>query len=97
LRATGDHWTLLIALQLAPGSTRLTELRERLPGISTGVLERHITHMVEQGLVTRTRFREMPPRVEIELTDSGRELLPVASTLESWGKRHRMKTQIGRR
>jgi DNA-binding HxlR family transcriptional regulator len=88
LEATGDHWTFAIVLALAPGRTRLTHLRERLPGISTGVLSRGLTHMVGLGLVKRTRFKEKPPRVELELTDAGRELLPIAEALTRWGMRH---------
>jgi DNA-binding HxlR family transcriptional regulator len=88
LAATGDHWTLAITLALAPGRTRLAHLRERLPGISTGVLARGLTHMVELGLLTRTRFKEKPPRVEFELTDAGRELVPIAEALSRWGMRH---------
>ncbi len=78
----------MIALALAPGKTRLAHLHGRLPGVSTGVLERYIQQMVALGLVSRTRFKEMPPRVELELTDAGRELLPVARALTRWGMRH---------
>jgi DNA-binding HxlR family transcriptional regulator len=78
----------MIALALAPGRTRLTHLQARLPGVSTGVLERYIQQMVTLGLVSRTRYKEMPPRVELELTDAGRELLPVARALTRWGMRH---------
>lgn len=88
LTATGDQWTLMIALQLAPGTVRLAKLRKHLPGISTGVLDRYLQQMVADGLVARRRFREMPPRVEFELTDSGRALLPIASSLARWGMRH---------
>jgi DNA-binding HxlR family transcriptional regulator len=88
LTATGDRWTLLIVLALAPGSARLSRLKDRLPGISTGVLEQHVQHMVALGLLSRRRFREMPPRVEIELTECGRELVPIASALARWGMRH---------
>lgn len=88
LAATGDHWTLMIALALAPGRMRLTHLHGRLPGVSTGVLERYLAQMVALGLVSRTRFKEMPPRVELELTDAGRELLPIAQALARWGMRH---------
>ncbi len=87
LTATGDRWTLTIALALAPGSMRVTQLQKRLSGISAGVLERHLHQMVALGLMTRTRFKEMPPRVELELTDAGRELLPVAEALARWGIR----------
>jgi DNA-binding HxlR family transcriptional regulator len=88
LTATGDRWTLTIALALAPGGMRLTQLQKRLSGVSAGVLERHLHQMVALGLMTRTRFKEMPPRVELELTDAGRELLPVAAALARWGIRY---------
>jgi DNA-binding HxlR family transcriptional regulator len=89
LVATGDRWTLTIVLQLpAHGSIRLTQLHKRLPGVSTGVLERYIQQMVKLGLLRRTRFKERPPRVELELTDAGRELLPIAGALARWGTRH---------
>jgi len=74
-------------MQLAPGRTRLSHLRERLAGVSAGVLDRYLNRMADAGLITRTRFREMPPRVEIELTEAGRELLPIAGALARWGVR----------
>jgi DNA-binding HxlR family transcriptional regulator len=88
LAAAGDHWTLMIALQLAPGRLRLTSLQRSLPGVSTGVLERYVAQMVVLGLVERHRFKEVPPRVELELTESGRELLPIAGALARWGMRN---------
>jgi len=87
LTITGDNWTLVIALQLASGGMRLSQLREQLAGVSAGVLDRYVRQMATAGLVTRTRFREMPPRVEIELTEAGRELLPIAGALARWGLR----------
>jgi DNA-binding HxlR family transcriptional regulator len=78
----------MIVLALASGGMRLTNLHHRLPGVSTGVLERYIQRMVVLGLLTRTRFKEMPPRVELELTDAGRELVPVAGALARWAMRH---------
>ncbi len=78
----------MIVLQLAPGRMRLSHLQSCLPGISTGVLERYIQQMTVSGLVTRKRFKEMPPRVELELTEAGQELLPLAGELARWGLRH---------
>ena len=88
LSATGDRWTLMIALALARDPLRPVQLRERLPGISSGVLDRHLQQMAALGLLLRKRFKEMPPRVEIALTDAGRELLPVARALRRWGAKH---------
>jgi len=51
------------------------------------VLDRYVHMMSESGLVTRLRFSEMPPRVEFELTEAGRELLPIAAALSRWGLR----------
>jgi DNA-binding HxlR family transcriptional regulator len=87
--AVGDQWTLTIVLALAPGRMRLVQLQRLLPAVSTGVLERSIRRMDALGLLTRTRYRERPPRVELELTDAGRQLLPTTAALARWGMRHR--------
>lgn len=88
LNAAGDRWTLLIALALARGPKRPVELQRDLSGISSGVLDRHLQQMVALGLLLRRRFKEMPPRVELALTDVGRELLPIARALARWGAKH---------
>jgi DNA-binding HxlR family transcriptional regulator len=88
LVATGDRWTLLIVLALLDEAIRLNTLRERLPGVSSAVLDHHVRRMVTLGLLSRTRFREMPPRVELRLTDSGAALVPIAGALARWGIRH---------
>ncbi|HEV7529135.1 MAG TPA: helix-turn-helix domain-containing protein [Solirubrobacteraceae bacterium] len=88
LTAVGDHWTLLIVLALSHDKLRLNALRTRLPGVSSGVLDHHLSQMIGAGLLSRERFREMPPRVEVVLTDRGRELLPIAASLARWGMRH---------
>jgi DNA-binding HxlR family transcriptional regulator len=88
LAATGDQWTLLIILQLASGALRLSDLREHLPGVSTGVLNRHLQQMVDLDLLARQRFRELPPRVEYKLTPSGRALIPIVTALARWGMRY---------
>ena len=95
LAAAGDRWTLLIVLALDDGTVRLNTLRQRLPGVSSAVLDHHVRQMVALGLITRRRFREMPPRVELELTDSGAALLPVAAALARWGMRYRWNEQHG--
>lgn len=88
LTATGDRWTLLIVLALSHERLRLNVLRTRLPGVSSGVLDHHLSQMIALGLLSRERFREMPPRVEVALTESGTDLLPIAAALARWGMRH---------
>jgi DNA-binding HxlR family transcriptional regulator len=78
----------MIVQALAPGRTRLTQLHRRLPGVSTSVLEQHLRRMVATNLVTRTRHEKSPPRVEVELTDCGRELLEISGMLARWGMRN---------
>jgi DNA-binding HxlR family transcriptional regulator len=89
LVATGDRWTLLIVLALSDGTVRLNTLRHRLPGVSSAVLDHRVRRMVSLGLLSRRRFREMPPRVELALTESGAALLPIAGALARWGMRYR--------
>jgi DNA-binding HxlR family transcriptional regulator len=79
----------MIVLALAPGRARLTELHRRLPSVSTSVLEHHLQRMVAAELITRTRSERPPPRVELELTDAGRELLAISGMLARWGMRNR--------
>jgi DNA-binding HxlR family transcriptional regulator len=86
--AVGDQWTLLILQALVDGPPRLAELRARLPGISAGVLNRHLQQMLDLGLVSRQRYRELPPRVEYKLTAAGEELLPIVVQLARWGIRN---------
>jgi DNA-binding HxlR family transcriptional regulator len=88
LSAVGDRWTLLIVLALSRETLRLSVLRSRLPGVSSGVLDHHLGQMTSLGLISRRRFREMPPRVEVSLTEAGLELLPIAAALARWGMRH---------
>jgi DNA-binding HxlR family transcriptional regulator len=95
LAAAGDRWTLLIVLALADGTVRLNTLRQRLPGVSSAVLDHHVRQMVAVDLISRRRFREMPPRVELTLTDSGAALLPIAAALARWGMAYRWNEQTG--
>jgi len=88
LAAVGDRWTLLIVLELGDGPLRLQALMDRLPGASAGVLDNHVRRMRESGLITRRRFREVPPRVELALTRSGAELAGIAGALARWGMRN---------
>jgi DNA-binding HxlR family transcriptional regulator len=81
----GDKWTLLIVRDLAAGPRRFVELQRVLPGISTEQLRSRLNRMVADGMLTRQRFREVPPRVDYELTDRARELLPVLGELARWG------------
>jgi DNA-binding HxlR family transcriptional regulator len=87
LDLVGDKWTLLIVRDLAAGPRRFVELQRVLPGISTEQLRSRLNRMVADGLLTRQRYREVPPRVDYELTERARDLLPVVGALARWGYR----------
>jgi DNA-binding HxlR family transcriptional regulator len=85
LDLVGDKWTLLIVRDLASGPRRFVELQRVLPGISTEQLRSRLNRMVADGLLTRQRYREVPPRVDYELTARSKQLLPVLGALARWG------------
>jgi DNA-binding HxlR family transcriptional regulator len=85
LDLVGDKWTLLIIRDLAAGPRRFVELQRVLPGISTEQLRSRLNRMVADGMLTRRRFREVPPRVEYELTERARDLMPTIGELARWG------------
>jgi DNA-binding HxlR family transcriptional regulator len=87
LGVVGDRWILLIARELAFGSLRLSELQRAFPGMSTGALEQRLHRMTTEGLVTRHRYAEVPPRVEFELTEAGHDLLSILGPMVRWALR----------
>lgn len=86
LDIVGDKWTLLIIRDLVGGPRRFVEIQRTLPGISTEQLRTRLARMVAEGLLTRTRYREVPPRVDYELTSMARGLEPVLGALTTWGR-----------
>ncbi|HEX5145978.1 MAG TPA: helix-turn-helix domain-containing protein [Conexibacter sp.] len=87
LGIVGDRWILLIARELAFGALRLSELQRAFPGMSTGALEQRLNRMTSERLVVRHRYAEVPPRVEFELTDSGRDMLAILAPMVQWALR----------
>ena len=77
----------MIVRDLAAGPRRFVELQRVLPGISTEQLRSRLNRMVADGLLTRQRYREVPPRVDFELTERAQALLPVLGALARWGYR----------
>jgi DNA-binding HxlR family transcriptional regulator len=85
LDLVGDKWTLLIVRDLSSGPRRFVALQRVLPGISTEQLRSRLSRMVADGLLIRRPYREIPPRVDYELTNAGKELLPVLGAFARWG------------
>ena len=82
----GDAWTLLLVRDLANGPKRFKEL-EASTGISPRVLTDRLRTLVGQGVMTRTMYPEIPPRVEYALTEKGSDILPVLDALRAYGER----------
>jgi DNA-binding HxlR family transcriptional regulator len=79
-------WTLLLVRDLAEGCSRFCELERSLAGISPRTLSLRLRALEEEGIVERTTFGEVPPRVEYALTEKGRALLPIIDGMRSYGE-----------
>lgn len=88
LDSVGDKWTILIVLALEEGPRRYGRIEEAVDGISQKMLSQRLRRMTGDGLIARWAYEEVPPRVEYELTDLGRSLLPVAQALVDWVADH---------
>ncbi|WP_442853865.1 winged helix-turn-helix transcriptional regulator [Agreia sp. Leaf335] len=88
LSRIGDKWTLLVIGVLGNERRRFTELCETIPGISRRMLTVTLRALERDGLVARTVYAEVPPRVEYELTALGRSLQEVALTMGDWVSEH---------
>ncbi|MCR5272977.1 MAG: helix-turn-helix transcriptional regulator [Lachnospiraceae bacterium] len=82
----GSKWKLLIMRNLLARPWRFNELKNSLEGISQKVLTDSLRSMEEDGIITRTVYPEVPPRVEYALSDLGESMRPIISAMESWGK-----------
>src|SRR5712691_8586037 len=97
LSRVGDKWTILVVGELGHGSKRFNEIRRALGSISQRMLTLTLRGLERDGLVTRTVFATVPPRVDYELTRLGRSLLEPVSALGLWARRNRTAIQDARR
>jgi DNA-binding HxlR family transcriptional regulator len=88
LERVGDKWSVLTIGTLRNGPLRFSELRRGVTGISQRMLTRTVRALERDGLVTRTVYPEIPPRVEYELTDLGKTLIPPVPSLAEWAMRN---------
>ena len=85
----GSKWKLLILHNLLARPWRFNELRKSLEGISQKVLTDSLRSMEEDGLVTRTVYPEVPPRVEYSLSPLGESMRPIIQAMEQWGAQYK--------
>ena len=81
----GNKWKLLIMRNLRVRPWRFNELQKSLEGISQKVLTDNLRSMESDGIITRTVFPEVPPRVEYALSELGESMLPIINAMEAWG------------
>jgi DNA-binding HxlR family transcriptional regulator len=91
LARVGDKWSVLVVTRLGAGSMRFNELRRAIGGISQRMLTLTLRGLERDGLVTRTVFPTIPPRVDYALTSLGRDLLDPVSALGEWATRNQAK------
>lgn len=85
----GSKWKLLIIRNLLKRPWRFNELKKDLKGISQKVLTDSLRSMENDGLITRTVFPEVPPRVEYALSDLGKSLKPILDAMVEWGNAYK--------
>jgi DNA-binding HxlR family transcriptional regulator len=79
-------WTLLVIRDLAEGRSRFCELERSLQGISPRTLSLRLRALEEEGILERTTFAEVPPRVEYSLTEKGLALVPIIDSMREYGR-----------
>ena len=93
LARIGDKWSVLIVSRLGKGPMRFNELRREIGGISQRMLTLTLRGLERDGLITRTVFPIVPPRVDYELTGLGRSLLVPVTALGDWAMKNRAKIE----
>lgn len=89
----GSKWKLLILRDLLTGTKRYNELKKSISGISQKVLTASLKSMVEDGIVIRIDYAEVPPRVEYSLSELGQSMKPVIDVMEQWGQYYKQENK----
>ena len=96
LMLIGDKWKVLILRELLGGTKRFGELKKAIGSVSQKVLTAQLRDMEAKGLLTRTVYAEVPPRVEYTLTETGYSLRPILDSMVAWGPDYQRKNGGGR-
>ena len=96
LNRVGDKWSVQVVALLGDGKKRFSELRRSIEGISQRMLTLTLKGLERDGLITRTAYPTVPPRVEYELTRLGRSLLVPITGLGKWASQNRERIKVAR-
>jgi DNA-binding HxlR family transcriptional regulator len=97
LARVGDKWSVLVIMLLGDGTRRFNEIKRMVGGISQRMLTLTLRGLERDGLVTRTIFPTIPPRVDYELTDLGHSLSQTVEALGAWALDHLAEIEAARR
>ncbi|MBV6791818.1 winged helix-turn-helix transcriptional regulator [Xanthomonas euvesicatoria] len=92
----GDKWTVMVVGVLSKGPARFNALMRDIGGVSHRMLTLTLRNLERDGLVTRTAYPTVPPKVEYELTQTGRSLIEPLSVLSAWVVEHRPQIEAAR-
>lgn len=87
----GGAWKLTIIKNLLEGTKRFGELGRLIPLVNRKTLTRQLRELEEDGIVTRTVYPEVPPKVEYSLTEQGKKLAPIVQAMNEWGKTYELR------
>lgn len=93
LTLISNKWKVLILRDLMPGTKRFGELKKSVGNVSQKVLTAQLREMEQCGLLIRTVYPEVPPRVEYTLTELGRSLKPVLNAMWNWGEEYQAQNR----
>src|SRR6266478_4429733 len=97
LARISDKWTVTVVGALSEGPIRYSEIRHRIEGISQRMLTLTLKGLEQDGLVSRTAYPTIPPRVDYELTDLGQKLTVPLRSIYDWARKHRPAMEAARR
>ena len=86
LSVIGGKWKPIILFCIANGVDRFGAMQRAVPGITKQMLTKQLRELESDGVISRTVFPEVPPRVDYALTDKGRSVLPVIEAMSAWGR-----------
>lgn len=93
LTLISDKWKVLILRDLLSGTKRFGELKKSIGHVTQKVLTAQLRQMEESGLLNRTVYAEVPPRVEYTLTELGYSLKPILDAMLVWGENYKKKVE----
>jgi DNA-binding HxlR family transcriptional regulator len=94
LRIISGRWKFLVVYELSYGIKRFGELRKALPGITQKMLTQTLREMEQYGIITRTVYPQVPPKVEYALTSIGETLRPILDEMCNWGSMYMLEMGI---